>query len=510
MTYGATSSGSSIKQSASAQRRTSNEQASAALSIGLSQAQSSTPSIQWTVYFLAGCAALNSCSLGFDLGINTYAGPLLMEDLKLTTKQFEFFMGSLSLSAIAGCGAASFLSDLFGRRASFVVSNVAILSGLTIVCTGRIYEVLLLGRAFVGLGVGIGLCVGPLYLAEISPPMYRGWFVSWSEVSINIGTVLAFWVGWLGSSMAPHRAWQCMFALGGVLPLFVLIMALTFMLESPRWLLQKDRNEEAKMVVTRLFGAQTDVAAIIQEVSASLAEEAKAYDTHGWSNILCPTGGLKWMLFVGVLSGISQQVIAIEPMVFYMEFIINGTTPVVGQPMLHLSWYPVLIISVKLSAVIMAGFLMDVQGRRPLMILSFLGMGVACSALSIMFFMENTSRLMVVRGLMAYFAFFSVGAGPGAWLLSSELFSNSVRAKGMSVAALLNRLVGAIEVTTFLSLAEAIGMAKVFAGLAALSFVYALFFWSFLPETKSRTLEEISDHFCAMAGPAADLETKGE
>jgi len=444
------------------------------------------------------------------LGINTNAGPLLWKDLGLTSWQFELFMGMISIGAMFGCALASSIVDYFGHRVTFFTANVIVLSGLSIICTGSIYGVLLLGRALVGIGIGISLCIGPIYLAEISPPVHRGWLVSWSEVSINIGCVLAYAVGWLCTPMAIGVGWRCMFAFGAVMPVLVVLLSVTVMLESPRWLMQSNRNDEAARVIHKLFGDRADVPAIMEEITISLTEEKQAYSTHSCSSILRPTGALKAMLLVGVVSAISQQLVGIEPIMNYMQVIMRSAGETSYS---RISWFPLVVGVVKLAVVVAAGIIMDTHGRRQLLIVSFAGIAVTCLGLSAMFHLQYTPSWLVMNALISYVIFFSLGAGPGAWLLASELFSNTVRAKGMSIAAFTNRFFGAIQVTFFLTGVNNVGMASIFAFFGFASLLYTVFFWRFLPETKSQTLEEISEHFRglsdSMSGPpSGDMEVQ--
>merc|ERR1719446_782690 len=174
------------------------------------------------------------------------------------------------------------------------------------------FVVMIIGRGLVGIGIGFGLVIGPIYLAEISPPVHRAWFGSWFETSINIGVVIAFAVGWGFTYFPLGQGWRLMYAMGGIMPFGVLVLVATCMLESPRWLIQHQRREEAEFVVKKIFGLNVDVQAIIDEITGSIAEEQKAYDANSWGSVLCATGGMRWMMIVGVLSCVSQQVVGVE------------------------------------------------------------------------------------------------------------------------------------------------------------------------------------------------------
>ena len=156
------------------------EAAAAAFSIPVTRA----------TYVFATCAALNSCNLGYDIGVNTGAGILLRDSMNLKDEQLELFMGSLNLFAMIGALCASTISDRFGRRGGFIVAACGFIIGVSIMSLAETFAVLMFGRVFVGLGVGFGLAIDPIYISEISPASHRGRLVTWSEIATNVGKYL--------------------------------------------------------------------------------------------------------------------------------------------------------------------------------------------------------------------------------------------------------------------------------------------------------------------------------
>eukprot|EP00930_Biecheleria_cincta_P099113 TRINITY_DN9075_c0_g1_i1.p1 TRINITY_DN9075_c0_g1~~TRINITY_DN9075_c0_g1_i1.p1 ORF type:complete len:509 (+),score=63.34 TRINITY_DN9075_c0_g1_i1:310-1836(+) len=453
--------------------------------------------IMCLVYVLTACSALNSVSLGYGHGINTIAGPLVQQDLHLSDAQYEMFTAIVEFFSILGCGLSSFVTDTFGRRASFVASNVTLLIALCIVSASESYRTLLVGRGLLGIGIGVGLAIDPVYIAEISPPSHRGWLVTWSEIALAFGNLLGALAGRALSSFPSGQAWRCMFAVGAVGPVLMLTAVATVMLESPRWLVAKGRQDEAKHVISKIFGEQANASEISKEIEDSLADEARAYGAHSWGRLFCATGPLRWMMVLGVLSAVAPQAAGIAPILLYVNFILrsaDGESPTVAN------WHTVVITAVKFIVVLPTGMLMDRCGRRLMMICSFFGMAITLIILALSFWFEYTPAWIVLSSLISYMAFFSVGAGPGTWLLTSELFSNKVRAKGMSIASSLNRLVAFLSTSSFLTLAQVFGLASVFATLGIASALSTVFFLVCLPETRSQTLEEISAGLSVDAG----------
>jgi MFS family permease len=117
-------------------------------------------------YLFAMCAAVNSCNLGYDIGVSGNAGILIQRDWGLTDVQRELFVGSLNLWSIFGAGFAHWICDLYGRRHSFKVAAVSFIVGLVIMALANGYTMLMIGRAFVGLGVGFGLAVRIIHCTD--------------------------------------------------------------------------------------------------------------------------------------------------------------------------------------------------------------------------------------------------------------------------------------------------------------------------------------------------------
>jgi len=196
------------------------------------------------------CAALNSVLLGYDIGAFGPAVALIREEMHLSSWQVGWAAGSLGLSAIMGAVAVGAVSDRFGRVKTLMVASVFFLFGALLMAAASNFPFLLLGRFVTGFGVGSGLSIDPLYISEISPPLYRGALVSTSEICINVGVLLGSLVSFiLGLTMDnKDTAWRLMLGLGATVPVVILVLACTFLPETPRWLVEQDRHDEAQQV----------------------------------------------------------------------------------------------------------------------------------------------------------------------------------------------------------------------------------------------------------------------
>lgn len=451
------------------------------------------------------CAALNSCNLGYDIGVNTGAGPLIQKSLGLSNVQIEIFLGSLNFFAIFGAFFAHTVSDRCGRRYAFVVAAIFFVLGIMVMVVSNSLTSLMIGRLFVGLGVGFGFAIDPIYIAEIAPAAHRGRLVTWSEIATNVGIVFGFISGLIFGSFEPNTAWRYMFVLGAILPFLLVILVFTVMPESPRWLVQKQRYTEAKGILKTIYGEGYDVDAVVENIKDSLAKEVEAERGTGWDVILDPSPAFKRMLIVGLGSAISQQLVGIDAIQYFLIFIIAEAGI---EDRLAQTWILIGLGVLKLFFTVVAGNIFDKKGRRTMMFLSLGGCGISLLVVAITYFLGNVHPVVTVVGLACYLSMFSLGLGPGAWLIPSEVFTLSIRAKAMSLATFLNRLFATIMSSTFLSFAGALTWGGFFCFLASMCLILFVFFYFMLPETKGRALEDMALYFAEITGDRSILDVE--
>ena len=201
--------------------------------------------------------------------------------------------------------------------------------------------------------------------------------------------------------------------------------------ESPRWLVSKDRDDEAKDVLKMVYPDGYDVGVIVHEIKEGIEKESIAEHAVGWDVILFPSPAFKRMLMVGVGTAIAQQAVGIDAIQYFLVYILDES----GVKSRGAQMGILIVLGfIKLAAIVVAGHLFDRRGRRPLFFVSLLGMSVALLLVSFAFIGKADSAEFAIFGLALYLAFFSLGMGPGAWLVPSEVFSTMIRAKAMSVA----------------------------------------------------------------------------
>jgi len=440
------------------------------------------------VYLCGFCASLTSILLGYDVGVMSVARKYVDKQLSLTSVQSEVVMGSLNLVAALGGLIAGKTADKFGRNRAIALACLIFLTGSACMTLAWNFRVLLLGRIVTGLGVGCGFVIAPVYIAEITPPEIRGRMVSLTDVCINVGIVLGSVVGFMCEQTigSDDAKWRVMLGIG-IIPPIVILSFLRFLPESPRWLLLQDRVPEARHVLKMITGRDQEAERELIAIEETIQMERDV--TTDWSEVLCPRHrAILLPVLMGLGLGFFQQASGSEAAVYYSPQILAeaGVSSTAQQSLGNIA-----ICTFKFVGEIIAMLSMDRVGRKPLFVLSALGSGCFL-VLAGACFQLQLAPFLLVSSLCLFMGFFSVGMGAITFVVASEIFPLPVRGKAMALAVFINRLLSGVVALTFLSLVDAATYANTFYLFAGFSFLSTVFYGWLLPETKGKSLEEIS------------------
>ncbi|XP_066391105.1 polyol transporter 5-like [Miscanthus floridulus] len=476
------------------------------------------PGKKGNVKFAFACAILASMTsilLGYDIGVMSGASLYIKKDLGITDVQLEVLMGILNVYSLIGSFAAGRTSDWIGRRYTIVFAAVIFFAGAFLMGFAVNYGMLMFGRFVAGVGVGYALMIAPVYTAEVSPASARGFLTSFPEVFINFGILLGYVSNYAFSHLPLRLGWRVMLGIGAA-PSVVLALMVLGMPESPRWLVMKGRLADAKVVLGKTSDTPEEAAEKLADIKAAagippeldgdvvaVPKKQNNDEARVWKElILSPTPAMRRILLSGLGIHFFQQASGIDAVVLYSPRVFKaagitdddqllGTTCAVGVT--------------KTLFILVATFLLDRVGRRPLLLSSVGGMivslvGLAAGLTVIEHHPDGEIPWAIgvaIASTMAYVAFFSIGLGPITWVYSSEVFPLHVRALGCALGVASNRVTSGVISMTFISLTKAItigGAFFLYAGVAVLAWV---FFFTFLPETRGRTLEAMSKLFGA-------------
>jgi len=457
-------------------------------------------------YILAitAVATLGGFLFGYDTGV--IGGSQLYFTEYFHFNKFE--QGWAVSSALYGCliGAlmAGRISAQFSRKNALILSAVLFSISAWGSGTPESLTVLVLFRMIGGLGVGIASMAAPMYIAEIAPPKERGRLVSYYQLAIVLGFFIVFvatyFIGGGDSSGLSaeqvdvihtynvERGWRVMFW-SELLPAISFLFLLFFVPNSPRWLVMKGRDAEAKDVLAKITASSAEAMQEFNDIQNSLTRD----NEKGKSSIF--SKGLIFVLFLGVMLSILQQVTGINAILYYGAEIFSNALGYGPEDALK---QQLLLGAVNLVFTFVAIYQVDKWGRKPLLLVGTFGMfiGIGTLGLSIYF---NQLGIISLLGMLTFIASFALSMGPVTWVILSEIFPNRVRSQAMSIAVAAQWLFNAIVANTFPLVngselnSEKYNGALPYFIFAILSVVTIVFVWKFIPETKGKTLEEMED-----------------
>jgi len=435
---------------------------------------------------IAAIAALCGLLFGYDTGVISGALLFIRKDFVLSPLMQGVVTSAVLAGAALGAGFSGRLADRFGRRR--MILAVALLFFLASLLTSLAPDVswLAAGRILVGLAIGVCSYTGPLYISEIAPAQNRGALVSLNQLLITIGILVSYLVDYL---FAMGENWRWMFGIAAI-PAVILGAGMLFLPESPRWLVSRGQRDQARSVLARV------------RTAAEADEELRAIETHdegqeaGWTELA--DRRYHPALIVGIGLAIFQQITGINTIIYYAPTIFQmAGFSSAAQSILATAG--VGLVNVLLT--ILSLRLLDRVGRRPLLLFGISGMIVCLAALGLVFHFGSGSPWLgwlAVISVMAYVGCFAISLGPIFWLIISEIYPLRVRGLAMGIATMANWGFNLVVALTFLLLVQALGAANTFWLYAAVSVAALLFSHRFVPETKGRTLEQITEHWYSL------------
>jgi sugar porter (SP) family MFS transporter len=447
------------------------------MSIAPPRVESETGSA-WYVYLVSIVAATSGLLFGFDIAVINGALIFLREQFQLAEAQTEFAASALLIGCVFGASLAGMLSDRFGRRKVLIFSAVMFAVSSIGAAIPRTLTEFVVARFAGGLAIGVASVLAPLYIAEVSPARIRGRLVSLNQMTIVSGILLAYLINWSLSFLGPS-SWRWMFAVAAI-PSFAFFVALFFVPESPRWLVERGCEDEARGVLLKVGGrVEADLA--MREIKEVIAEESGTF-----SELFEPR--FRKPLIIAIALAILQQVTGINTVLFYGSIIFKEQ---VGSSSSSALGANVLIGGINVLSTIVALWLIDRVGRRPLLIFSAVCMGLCEIGLALGFQIQPPPGYLIIGTMLLCAGSFAVGLGPGVWVVLAEIFPTRVRGRAMGIATVALWIACVVLTSTFLTLVKTIGISGAFCIYAAMCATTVLVVWKWTPETKGRTLEQI-------------------
>jgi sugar porter (SP) family MFS transporter len=442
------------------------------------------------VVMTAAIAGLGGLLFGYDTGIIASALLFVKKDFDLGSFEQGMVVSAVPVGAVFGAAIAGQAADRLGRRYVIIAAAVVFIVGALVSAAAQGLAVLVIARVLLGVAVGLASANAPVYISEVAPPEARGRLVSYFQLSVTVGILVAYLVGLAFSGI---DGWRWMLGLGAV-PALALGIGMLQMPQSPRWLVMVGQDYAARKVLQKI--RRDDEEAITQE----LAEIKGSIEAQpgGWKDLLEPA--VRAALLVGVGLAVLQQVTGINTVIYYAPTIIQFTG-INGNSAAIVASLGVGVVNIL--ATLVALRLIDRAGRRPLLMVGVTGMAVALTVLGAAFLGNAGTTLIsaiAIISLMSYVAAFAISLGPIFWLMNSEIYPLKVRSKAAGVGTMANWTSNFVISLTFLPLINLLGRTGAFWAYAVVGLLTLWFCWKMVPETKDRDLEQIEAIFRERAG----------
>jgi SP family galactose:H+ symporter-like MFS transporter len=437
-------------------------------------------------FLIAVAAALGGLLFGYDTSVISGAILFLRGQFHLSAIETELAVSIVLAGAACGAAIAGYFGDRFGRKPVLIADAAlfAIFSVVTGLANGL--ALFLAARYLVGLAVGVASMITPLYIAEVAPPRIRGALVTLNQLAIVTGIVVAYYVDYL---FAGSGNWRGMF-ISAVVPSAILLLALIFLPESPRWEAAQGRFDRALRVLARIEGPG--------EAQLHLNELRKvtAEDQLTFHDLFAPR--FRKAVLLGVGLAIFQQITGVNTIIYYTPTILQMAGFQTASSAILTT---VLVGAVNVVATVISLLLLDRIGRRPLLLFGIAGMSLSLAHLGYAFGASHIVRHVILADVIAYLACFALGLGPVFWLLISEIYPTTIRGQAMSIASVTIWISDLLVTMTFLSLVKWVGARLAFWIYAVACAAGFLFVAKLVPETRGRTLEEIEASWAKSPAP---------
>ena len=428
---------------------------------------------------------------GYDTAVINGANQYLRAHFGLTPFQEGLAGASAILGCIPGAMFAGFLSDRFGRRkVLFACAILYAVSGI-LSAIPRTFTEFLTARFLSGLGIGASSMICPVYIAELAPARWRGRLGSMFQLGIVTGIFVTLFInariqGLGDETWNTVSGWRWMLGIEAIPALFLLGL-LFYVQESPRWLIQVGREDEARQILEGI----TDPQSAQEEMTA--VREVAHHEESSFADLLVQPR-FRRPLVIAILLMAFSQFSGINAIMYYSTKIF--TTAGVGIKDSFTASAMIGLVNLLFTFVAIA--FVDRAGRRPLLLIGLTAQVVALAAVGWMF-KTNVHGAPLLGAIVAFIAAFSMALGPIPWILCSEIFPLQVRGRAMSVATFTIWLSCYVVAQTFPMLNDSphVGPALTFWIYAGCSFAALIFTFVMIPETRGRTLEQIEASLCS-------------
>ena len=462
----------------------------------------------WYLISIVLVAVLGGLLFGYDTAVISGAEKGLQaffrsaHDFTYTDALHGFTTSSALIGCVIGALLSGVLTSRLGRRRSLLIAGMLFfLSALgsyspefLLFPHGAASKGVLIAFIFYrilgGIGVGLASAICPMYIAEVAPASQRGKLVSWNQFAIIFGQLVVYFVNFL--IIQSHKndpmivewtntvGWRNMFV-SEAFPAGLFTMLILLVPESPRHLVILGLDDKALKILTRING-EKQARVILQDIKETVVERREKLFAYGYM-----------VIFIGCMLSVFQQIIGINAVLYFAPRIFESMG--VSDNML----FTVIMGIINISFTLVAVFTVEKLGRKPLLISGSIGMAIGALGVALSNVVTMPAIVPVIS-IMVYSACFMFSWGPICWVYIAELFPNTIRSQATALAVAFQWIFNFIVSSTFVpmynmklgAMGENFGHFFAYALYGIICVAAAIFVWRLVPETKGKTLEDMT------------------
>lgn len=447
------------------------------------------------LFIITLVASLGGFLFGFDMAVVSGILPLLNKQFSLSDIQEGWFVSSALVGCIIGVAISGELSDKFGRKKPLILAALLFLLSALGCSLLPTLPGIIAARVMGGIGIGLASNVVPLYISEIAPARIRGRLVTYYQFAVTLGILVAY----LTNSALLHYAmahtndstgvlhtvmvtevWRGMFGVG-VIPAVLFALGLLMVPESPRWLIQQQREQEATAILNRINN-DFEVRASLQ-----LGRQAQKAEPISYRTLLEP----KWRkaLIIGILLPLFSQFSGINAIIYYGPSILSSS----GISLTNSLLSQIIFGGANMLFTLIAIWKVDSLGRRPLYLAGTIGATISLLATGICFYAGATTGWALLICVLAFLASFAFSIGPLKFVVAAEIFPGNIRGRAMAISIMVMWVADTIVGWLTPILLKRIGTGYTFWLFALFCLIAFITVLKLLPETKGKSLEQIEN-----------------
>jgi sugar porter (SP) family MFS transporter len=452
--------------------------------------------------FLSVVAALGGFLFGYDTAVISGTTSQVSQIFNLDTLEQGWYVGCALIGSIFGVLCAGLLSDRLGRKMTMVIS-ATLFTASAIGCASCVsFDQLVTYRIIGGIGIGVVSIVSPLYISAVSVAKFRGQIVSLYQLAVTVGFLGAYLANWFlleqsqcdmhyALDWAEHifitEVWRGMLGLETI-PALLFFFIIFFIPESPRWLIVRQKENQATRILERIYTSTAEVLHQLNETKSVLASEAHS----DWKALLHP--GIMKAVIIGAGIAILGQFMGVNAVLYYGPSIFEQAGLGGGDAL----FYQIIVGLVNMLTTILAVFIIDRVGRKKLVYYGVSGM-IAFLVLIALYFnygeQMGLSSIVLLLFFLAYVFSCAISISAVIFVFLSEMYPTRVRGLAMSIAGFSlwigTYLIG--QLTPWML--QTLSPAGTFLLFAVMCVPYILIVWKLMPETTGKSLEDIERYW---------------